>query len=127
MAALPAGRFRRNLASEELIWAYLRSASPNCSGYREAELPRPLGTGLKSDAKTAETPPVVLSTPCQMGNFATASRRESDPFPPARSGGVQRDSLGPRNQNRPRLSGWELESQIWGPPPYDSEGSTFCF
>ena len=52
-----------------------------------------------------------------MGNFATASRRESDPFPPARSGGVQRDSLGPRNQNRPRLSGWELESQIWGPPP----------
>ena len=54
----------------------------------------------------------------QMGNFATASRRESDPFPPARSGGVQRDSLGPRNQNRPRLSGWELESQIWGPPPW---------
>ena len=38
-----------------------------------------------------------------MGNFATASRRESDPFPPTRSRGVQRDSLGPRSQNRPRL------------------------
>ena len=45
--------------------------------------------------------PIVFSTPCQMGNFATASRRESDPFPPTRSRGVQRDSLGPRSQNRP--------------------------
>ena len=36
--------------------------------------------------------PIVFSTPCQMGNFATASRRESDPFPPTRSRGVQRDS-----------------------------------
>ena len=40
-----------------------------------------------------------------MGNFATASRLESDPFPPARSWGVQRDSLGPRSQNRARTSG----------------------
>ena len=32
----------------------------------------------------------------QMGNFATASRRESDPFPPTRSQGAQRDPLGPR-------------------------------
>ena len=48
----------------------------------------------------------------QMGNFATASRLESDPIPPSRSRGVQRDSLGPRSQNRPRPSGWELESQI---------------
>ena len=39
--------------------------------------------------------PIVFSTPCQMGNFATASRRESDPFPPTRSRGVQRDSLEP--------------------------------
>ena len=31
-----------------------------------------------------------------MGNFATASRRESDPFPPTRSQGAQRDPLGPR-------------------------------
>ena len=51
-----------------------------------------------------------------MGNFATASRLESDPFPPSRSGGVHRDPLGPLSQNRPRPSGWELESQIWGPP-----------
>ena len=50
----------------------------------------------------------------QMGNFATASRRESDPFPPARSRGVQRDSLGPRIRNcrNTSASGWELESQI---------------
>ena len=53
----------------------------------------------------------------QMGNFATASRRESDPFPPARSRGVQRDPWGPRSQNRRRTSGWELESQIRGPRP----------
>ena len=54
----------------------------------------------------------------QMGNFATASRRESDPFPPTRSQGAQRDSLGPRSQNRRRTSGWELESQIRGHPPW---------
>ena len=48
----------------------------------------------------------------QMGNFATASRRESDPFPPPRSRGVQRDPWGPRSQNRRRPRGWELESQI---------------
>ena len=53
----------------------------------------------------------------QMGNFATASRRESDPIPPPRSRGVQREPLGPLSQNRRRISGWELESQIWGPPP----------
>ena len=53
----------------------------------------------------------------QMGNFATASRRESDPFPPTRSQGAQRDPLGPLSQNRAWTSGWELESQIWGPPP----------
>ena len=53
--------------------------------------------------KSPGDPPIVFSTPCQMGNFATASRRESDPFPPTRSRGVQRDSLGPRSQNRPRL------------------------
>ena len=47
-----------------------------------------------------------------MGNFATASRRESDPFPPPRSRGVQRDPWGPRSQNRRRPRGWELESQI---------------
>ena len=52
-----------------------------------------------------------------MGNFATASRLESDPFPSSRSGGVHRGPLGPLSQNRPRPSGWELESQIWGPPP----------
>ena len=45
----------------------------------------------------------------QMGNFATASRRESDPFPPTWSQGAQRNSLGPRGQNRRRTSGWELE------------------
>ena len=50
----------------------------------------------------------------QMGNFATTSRLESDPFPPSRSRGVQRDPLGPLSQNRRRISGWELESQIWG-------------
>ena len=61
---------------------------------------------------TLTGPPIVLSTPCQMGNFVTASRRESDPFPPARSRGVQRDSSGPRSQNRPRPSGWELESLL---------------
>ena len=48
----------------------------------------------------------------QMGNFATTSRLESDPFPPSRSRGVQRDPLGPLSQNRRRISGWELESQI---------------
>ena len=53
----------------------------------------------------------------QMGNFATASRLESDPSPPVRSRGVQRDPLGPLSQNRAWTSGWELESQIWGPPP----------
>ena len=53
----------------------------------------------------------------QMGNFATASRRESDPFPPTWSQGAQRNSLGPRGQNRRRTSGWELESQIRGHPP----------
>ena len=53
-----------------------------------------------------------------LGNFATASRLESDPFPPSRSGGVHRDPLGPLSQNRRRISGWELESQIWGPPPF---------
>ena len=53
----------------------------------------------------------------QMGNFATASRRESDPIPSPRSRGVQREPLGPLSQNRRRISGWELESQIWGPPP----------
>ena len=41
-------------------------------------------------------------------------RCESDPFPPARSRGVQRDPWGPRSQNRRRPSGWELESQIRG-------------
>ena len=50
----------------------------------------------------------------QMGNFATASRRESDPFSPTWSQGAQRNSLGPRGQNRRRTSGWELESQIRG-------------
>ena len=54
----------------------------------------------------------------QMGNFATASRRESDPFPPTWSQGAQRNSLGPRGQNRRRTSGWELESQIGGHPTY---------
>ena len=113
VAALPAGRFRRNSASEELIWACLRSPSLSCSGHREAELPRSLGTGRYSNRpKQPRHPPIVLSTPCQMGNFATASRRESDPFPPARSRGVQRDSSGPRSQNRPRPSGWELESLL---------------
>ena len=43
------------------------------------------------------------------GYFATASRRESDPFPPPRSRSVQRDPLGPRSQNRRRISGWELK------------------
>ena len=40
--------------------------------------------------------------------------RESDPFPPALSRGVQRDSLGPRIRNcrNTSASGWELESQI---------------
>ena len=61
---------------------------------------------------TLTGPPIVLSTPCQMGNFVTASRRESDPLPPARCRGVQRDSSGPRSQNRPRPSGWELESLL---------------
>ena len=61
--------------------------------------------------------PIVFSTPCQMGNFATASRRESDPFPPTRYQGAQRDSLGSRSQNRPRPGGWEHESQIRGPSP----------
>ena len=37
-------------------------------------------------------------------NFATASRLESGPFPPARSRGVQRDSVGPHSQNRRRPS-----------------------
>ena len=58
----------------------------------------------------------VLGALLHNRNFATASRLESDPFPPSRSGGVHRDPLGPLSQNRPRPSGWELESQIWGPP-----------
>ena len=36
----------------------------------------------------------------------------SDPFPPARSRGVQMVSLGSHSQNRPRPVGWELESQM---------------
>ena len=35
VAALPAARFRRNSASEELIWTCLRSPSLSCSGHRE--------------------------------------------------------------------------------------------
>jgi hypothetical protein len=58
VAALPAGRFRRNLASEELTWAYLRSPSLNCNGYREAELPRPLGTGQVRRRNSRDTPPL---------------------------------------------------------------------
>ena len=52
------------------------------------------------------------------GNFATASRRESDPClsrTPAPQPGLRaykRTLLGPRSQNRRRTSGWELESQI---------------
>jgi len=61
----------------------------------------------------------------QMGNFATASRRESDPIPPPRSRGVQREPLGPLSQNRRRTSGWELESQIWGPRPMRTPGPKF--
>mgnify|MGYP001475841301 CR=1 FL=1 len=69
MAALPAGRFRRNSASEELIWACLRSPSFSCSGHREAELPRPLSTGLKSDRpKQPRHPPIILSTPWRFRN-----------------------------------------------------------
>ena len=63
----------------------------------------------------------------QMGNFATASRLESDPFPPPRSRGVQTDPLGPLSQNRRRTSGWELESQIWGPPPWSCIIRTYCY
>ena len=47
----------------------------------------------------------------------SAVAAESDPFPPPRSRGVQRDPLGSLSQNRRRISGWELESQIWGPRP----------
>ena len=87
----------------------------------ESQLQRPSGSGVTTATgdrtildrpKQPRHPPIVLSTPCQMGNFVTASRRESDPFPPARSRGVQRDSSGPRSQNRPRPSGWELESLL---------------
>ena len=62
----------------------------------------------------------------QMGNFATASRRESDSFPPTRSQGAQRNPLGPRSRNRPRPSGWELESQIRGHPPSEGSGQGAC-
>ena len=63
---------------------------------------------------TPENPRVRLNTRT-LGPFG---HRESDPFPPARSRGVQRGSLGPRSRIRARTSGWELESQIRRHPPW---------
>ena len=57
---------------------------------------------------TSKAPTAAARSPLE-GYFATASRRESDPFPPPRSRSVQRDPLGPRSQNRRRISGWELK------------------
>ena len=97
----------------------VRGAHMGVPTIAESQLQRPSGSGVTTGTgdrtiinrtiinrpKQPRHPPIVLSTPCQMGNFVTASRRESDPFPPARSRGVQRDSLGPRSQNRTRPSG----------------------
>ena len=52
----------------------------------------------------------------QMGNFATASRRESDPLPPARSRRVQRDSFGPRSQIAPDQEARNSNLRLGGPP-----------
>ena len=70
--------------------------------------------------------PVVATPPFVEIWLPQCRRSESDPFPPPRSRGVQRDPLGPRSQNRRRISGWELESQIRGHPPSEGSGQGAC-
>ena len=53
--------------------------------------------------------PEVATLPFVEISLPQCRRRESDPFPPPRSRSVQRDPLGPRSQNRRRISGWELK------------------
>ena len=54
--------------------------------------------------------------PLARGNFATASRRESDPLPPARSRRVQRDSSGPRSQIASDQEARNSNLRLGGPP-----------
>ena len=105
------------------VFASPRPEIPLFSGKFCLNVPHSTHRGLprncssKAHRGLALEPGLGLVSPPMMGNFATASRRESDLFPPTRSQGAQRDPLGPRSRNRPRPSGWELESQIRGPRP----------
>ena len=120
----PPNRFKNGISTSFWhVFASPRPEIPLFSGKFCLNVPHSTHRGLprncssKAHRGLALEPGLGLVSPPMMGNFATASRRESDLFPPTRSQGAQRDPLGPRSRNRPRPSGWELESQIRRPPP----------